>query len=180
MPEHPQMKRCRFCWNLTGIRCVVVDAHCHDVKNLTLGSFDRRRRLAAERIHLLSLPLVHNHASPLGGSLSRVEATPLADVASIVARARAAQPAWGALPVGERIATLKRMKDRVLDAGERIAASVHKEIGKPEAEAWSSEVLGTADVVDYWCDEIEEHLADRPIDDVAKDISAAWTKSHAP
>ena len=41
---------------------------------------------------------------------------------------------------------------------------MHREIGKPEIEALSAEVLATADVVDYWCDAIEEELVDRVID----------------
>jgi acyl-CoA reductase-like NAD-dependent aldehyde dehydrogenase len=102
--------------------------------------------------------------SPLGGPLPDVHATPASEIPAIVARARRAQPAWAALPVGDRIHTLRRLKDRVLDAGERIALAVHKEIGKPEAEAWSAEVLGTADVVDYWCANIDEHLADVRVD----------------
>jgi acyl-CoA reductase-like NAD-dependent aldehyde dehydrogenase len=93
-----------------------------------------------------------------------VETTPSAEIPAIVARARRAQPAWAALPVSERIRMLRRLKDRVLDAGERIAAAVHREIGKPEAEAWSAEVLGTADVVDYWCANIDEHLADSRVE----------------
>ena len=59
---------------------------------------------------------------------------------------------------------LRPLKSRVLDAAERIAQVVHREIGKPEAEALSAEVVATADVVDYWCDTIEEHLVDRVIE----------------
>jgi acyl-CoA reductase-like NAD-dependent aldehyde dehydrogenase len=52
------------------------------------------------------------------------------------------------------------LKDRVLDAATRIAEVVSREVGKPETEALSAEVIGTADVVDYWCESIDEHLAE--------------------
>ncbi len=83
---------------------------------------------------------------------------------ALVARARAAQRAWSELSVEQRVRRLRPLKSRVLDAAERIAEVVHREVGKPVTEALSAEVLATADVVDYWCDVIEEHLVDRVIE----------------
>jgi acyl-CoA reductase-like NAD-dependent aldehyde dehydrogenase len=102
--------------------------------------------------------------SPLGGALTDVTATPPARLPEIVAKGRAAQAAWSALSVEDRIRKLRPLRSRVLDAAERIAQVVHREVGKPETEALSAEVIATADVVDYWCDAIEEHLVDRVID----------------
>jgi acyl-CoA reductase-like NAD-dependent aldehyde dehydrogenase len=102
--------------------------------------------------------------SPLGGALADVSATPADSLDAVVASARAAQRAWGERSVEERIRKLRPLKSRVLDAATRIATVVHREVGKPETEALSAEVLATADVVDYWCDAIEEHLADRAIE----------------
>jgi acyl-CoA reductase-like NAD-dependent aldehyde dehydrogenase len=101
--------------------------------------------------------------SPLGGALTEVRATPVDEIPAIVARARAAQKEWSERTVEERVRTLRRLKDRVLDAAARIASVVSREIGKPETEAWSAEVLGTADVVDYWCASIDEHLAEMTV-----------------
>jgi acyl-CoA reductase-like NAD-dependent aldehyde dehydrogenase len=100
--------------------------------------------------------------SPLGGPLPEIAATPLAEVEAIVARARAAQPAWAEMTPEARARALRPARDRILDAAARIADMVRKETGKPEAEAWSAEVLPSADVIDYWCASIEEHLT--PID----------------
>jgi acyl-CoA reductase-like NAD-dependent aldehyde dehydrogenase len=98
--------------------------------------------------------------SPLGGApLPAVDATPIADVPDLVKRARDAQRAWAEVPVAERARRLLPLKDRILDAAARITETVHREIGKPEAEALSAEVLPSADVVTYWCAAIEEHLA---------------------
>jgi len=82
-----------------------------------------------------------------------------ADVPAMVARARAAQASWAARPVEERVRVLLTVKDRVLDRAEVIAREVHRETGKPEVEALLSEVLPSADVVDYWARSIEELLA---------------------
>jgi acyl-CoA reductase-like NAD-dependent aldehyde dehydrogenase len=102
--------------------------------------------------------------SPLGGALSEVRATPAEEIPAIVARARAAQQEWSERTIEERVRTLRRLKDRVLDAAARISGVVNREVGKPETEAWSAEVLGTADVVDYWCASIDEHLAEMRVE----------------
>jgi acyl-CoA reductase-like NAD-dependent aldehyde dehydrogenase len=97
--------------------------------------------------------------SPLDGSpLPEVTASAAADVPVIVAKARAAQAAWGATSVRERVSLLLSVKDRILDRAQAVAKAVHLETGKPEVEALLGEVLPTADVVDYWTDSIEEML----------------------
>ncbi len=98
--------------------------------------------------------------SPLDGSpLDPVEETPLDAVAAIVAKARAAQVAWGQRPLSERIEALWPLKDRILDRGPEMARLLRKECGKPEGETWTAEVMPDADLVDYWVDKIEELLA---------------------
>ena len=103
--------------------------------------------------------------SPLDGSkLDAVEATPSGDIATLVAAARAAQPAWAALTPSVRANTLAAVKDRILDSAERVAKTLHEELGKPEAEALLAEVLPSGDVVDFWCKSIEELLTDTEIE----------------
>jgi acyl-CoA reductase-like NAD-dependent aldehyde dehydrogenase len=87
-----------------------------------------------------------------------------ASVASVIARARAAQPAWAALPVEERVRKLQPVADRVLAQAEAIAACVHEEVGKPDVEALLGEVLPTADVVAYWSKVIGDLLEPTEID----------------
>ncbi len=81
------------------------------------------------------------------------------DIPALVAKARAAQPAWAARTIEERVRLLTAVKDRVLDRAETIAREVHRETGKPEVEALLGEVLPTADVIDYWGTSIEDLLA---------------------
>ncbi|HSN99793.1 MAG TPA: aldehyde dehydrogenase family protein, partial [Candidatus Nanopelagicales bacterium] len=91
-------------------------------------------------------------------------ATPPAEVAAMVARARAAQPAWAATPVRDRAALIGRVKPRLLSRAEEIAALLRKECGKPIEEAALAEVLPNADLVDYWTLSIEELLEDAPVE----------------
>ena len=86
------------------------------------------------------------------------------DVASLVARARAAQPAWEAIPIAKRIRAIQKVKDRVLDRAVDVGALVHRETGKPESEAILSEVLPSADVVDHWTRCIEDLLVSSEVD----------------
>jgi acyl-CoA reductase-like NAD-dependent aldehyde dehydrogenase len=83
---------------------------------------------------------------------------PASEVAPVVARARAAQPAWAALSIEARVQRLRKVKDRLLARVEALAAEVHRETGKPEVEAIVAECLPAADVIDYWATNIEELL----------------------
>ncbi len=99
-------------------------------------------------------------SSPLDGApLDPVEATPADSIARIVARAREAQVSWAAKPLTERMDAIYKLKDRILDAGEQIAKVLRAECGKPEAEAWTAEVIPNADLVEHWVEGIEEALA---------------------
>jgi len=85
-------------------------------------------------------------------------------VAALVAKSRGAQAAWAAQTIEHRIRVMSAVKDRILDRAEAFGAEVHKETGKPEVEAILSEVLPTADVVDYWTRCIEELLTSTEIE----------------
>jgi acyl-CoA reductase-like NAD-dependent aldehyde dehydrogenase len=103
------------------------------------------------------------------------------DVAAMVGRARAAQAAWAGRSIEERIRILAPVKDRVLDRAEAIGREVHRETGKPEVEAILSEVLPSADVVDYWSKSIDELLAatEVEIDGMAYPGKSGWNYREA-
>ena len=86
------------------------------------------------------------------------------DVPEIVTKARAAQPAWGALSADERARRIAPLKDRVLDRAEAIARVVREEVGKPEVEALLGEVLPSADVVKFWTSNIADLLDPEEVD----------------
>jgi acyl-CoA reductase-like NAD-dependent aldehyde dehydrogenase len=69
------------------------------------------------------------------------------DVAAAVSAARDASRRWAALPLSERVATLRLVLQRVVDQSEELAELVRREHGKCKTEAFFSEVLGAADVL---------------------------------
>jgi acyl-CoA reductase-like NAD-dependent aldehyde dehydrogenase len=93
-----------------------------------------------------------------GAELPSVEATPTENVAQLALAARAAQVGWASLSVARRVDTLAVLRKRILTRAEEIAALVRQEVGKPLEEAALAEVLPNADLVQTWCDTIEELL----------------------
>ncbi len=90
----------------------------------------------------------HNPSS--GEVIGRTGLMNASDVAVAVRRARAAQPAWGALSYGERAAYVLRAREIVLAQTEEIASLVSRETGKPPVEAISMEVVPTLDLMNYF------------------------------
>lgn len=91
--------------------------------------------------------------------MSAVEGTDRARV--LVESARAAGVAWAALPVDERARRLKVAGKALLDGADELARLVSEETHKPLGEAYSSDVLGVADLFAYWCSRGPAHLARR-------------------
>jgi acyl-CoA reductase-like NAD-dependent aldehyde dehydrogenase len=116
-----------------------------------------------------------DHETPVG---SGAMADPEDDVSALVTRARRAQSAWADKPVEARVKALAPLKGRILSAAERIAKTVHDEVGKPEVEAIMGEVLPSADVVAYWCEQIPELLepVEAELDPLAYGGKTAWTR----
>lgn len=74
---------------------------------------------------------------------------------------RAAQPAWAALSVAERVAKLRLAQKQILSRSGELAELISRETKKPLAEAYSSEVVGVGDLFGYWCDHGSELLKPR-------------------
>jgi acyl-CoA reductase-like NAD-dependent aldehyde dehydrogenase len=65
-----------------------------------------------------------------GGVVGELAVDDAAGVAAAVSRARAAQPAWGARPVGERSRTLRRARRELVRARAEILDRLERETGK--------------------------------------------------
>ncbi|MBW2455478.1 MAG: aldehyde dehydrogenase family protein [Deltaproteobacteria bacterium] len=118
-----------------------------------------------DRSEAVTASAVFPGESPLDGSTLRsVAATPTGEVAEVVAAARAAQAEWATLAVVDRIHAIAKVKRRILERAEEIADLVHREVGKPIEEVVLAEVLPNADLVDWWCDSIEELVDGTPVD----------------
>jgi succinate-semialdehyde dehydrogenase/glutarate-semialdehyde dehydrogenase len=116
-----------------------------------------------------------SHDPATGEVMGEVPLTPVADIPGIVARARAAQPAWDALGLEGRAELLKRtqaiFQERVQQLGELITT----EMGKPIKEG-VFEAKSLAWGLDRELDEIVEAL--KP--DVVEDGRAKSTVYHDP
>lgn len=78
--------------------------------------------------------------------------------AAAVAAAQAAFPAWSALSFAERGRLLLRLRDRVLEEAEGLADLIHREQGKPAAEAHLADVFPSLDAVKHIALQAEDLL----------------------
>ncbi len=86
-----------------------------------------------------------------------------AEVKAVVARARAAQTAWGKLSLKQRGAYLYRFRDIMINRAEEIARLISQETGKPAIEGLITEVVAAADIISYYVKNAPQMLADEPV-----------------
>lgn len=86
-----------------------------------------------------------------------------AEVRHIVSLARAAQPAWAALSFKQRGTYLHRFRDVMLRRSDDIAKLIAQEVGKPQIEGLTTEIMGAADIINYYVKHAEKMLADQPV-----------------
>ena len=97
--------------------------------------------------------------------VGRVRVTPAEAVPAMVVRARQAQCAWGALPVGERARRLRPAADRLHDCIDSYVDLIARECGKPRMEAMSSEVFPVIAHINYLCTRAPRWLRPEPLPD---------------
>ncbi len=83
-----------------------------------------------------------------GASLGEVASAEPADVAAAIARARAAQPAWAAMPFAGRARALRRFARRLL-LDPDLPRTIVQEAGKPRFEAVGMEVFYTCELTRF-------------------------------
>ena len=89
--------------------------------------------------------------------------TPVEEVAGVVARARAAQPAWAARTVAERARVLSRFQQVLYGRRRDMADLISRENGKPLGEALFADVAVTLDLVRYYLAHGERLLRPTPV-----------------
>lgn len=82
------------------------------------------------------------------------------DVNAVVAKARKAQSAWGALSIEQRVQHLLKLRDVILDNQDYILDVVIRETGKPKQDALTFEVFAVASFISYWCGQARKTLKD--------------------
>lgn len=87
-----------------------------------------------------------------------------AQAAGAIASAQQAFPAWSALPFAERGRLLLRMRDLVLSQAEDIARLIHREQGKPPAEAHAVEIFPSLEALKHLALHAEEMLRDEAVE----------------
>ena len=79
-------------------------------------------------------------------------------VHALVARARAAQKAWGEASFDDRAAVMYRARKWMTDNRERIAKTVMDETGKTREDAFIADVFTTADALGFWAKKAPSYL----------------------
>jgi acyl-CoA reductase-like NAD-dependent aldehyde dehydrogenase len=108
-------------------------------------------------------------SNPADGSLIRE--LPEDSAASIAAKygaARAAQPAWAARPIPDRIAALRGFKDRVAARRDELARTLTREVGKPLQQS-RNELNALAGRIDFFLEQSEAALAPESVLEAPKD-----------
>jgi len=93
--------------------------------------------------------------SPIDGNVvGALSVAAAADIDGIVQNLKSAQPAWEATPLYTRVKLMHLVADWVRHFEEVFTSLLVGEIGKTAAEA-KSEILRTADLTDYFADEVQ-------------------------
>jgi len=94
-----------------------------------------------------------------GETLGYFEKTSAAALPQIVARARVAQILWGRVPIGERCARLRDLRDCIMSSRDSLATAVVAESGKPRVEALFADIFVSVDTAAYFAKNAERLLA---------------------
>jgi acyl-CoA reductase-like NAD-dependent aldehyde dehydrogenase len=82
----------------------------------------------------------------------------VADVAAAVERGRKAQALWQRTSFPERAETLYRLRDLLLDEGEKLADILTAETGRPRAEVYGNELFYLCDAIGMWAKKSATYL----------------------
>ncbi len=103
--------------------------------------------MAATAIPIDTLPSI-NPAT--GEVLAHFERTPESSLAEIVAGARHIQSQWAEVPIRERCAKLRALRERIMVSRHELADAVVRESGKPRVEALFADIFVALDSAEYW------------------------------
>ena len=99
---------------------------------------------------------IHNPAN--GALITEVAADDAASVAAKAQRARAAQPAWDAVPIAERKACIARFREALNVQVDLLAETLTAEVGKPIRQS-RNELKGLEARLDFFLAQAERSTA---------------------
>ena len=97
-----------------------------------------------------------------GATLADVAVDSAKDVRAKYARARAAQPAWAAVPVARRLAAIRRFREILADRQSELARTLSLEVGKPIRQS-RNELSGLAGRIDFFLEHTAKVLRDERV-----------------
>jgi acyl-CoA reductase-like NAD-dependent aldehyde dehydrogenase len=103
---------------------------------------------------------IHN---PATGQL--IDERPADDAESVAAKAvaaRAAQPAWAATPLRERLAAIERFRAAIVAELDTLATTLTQEVGKPISQS-RNELNGLLPRIDFFLAQTEKAIADETV-----------------
>lgn len=81
-----------------------------------------------------------------------------ADVVAAVERGRVAQASWRQTSLAQRAQILYRLRDLLLDEGEKLADILTSETGRPRAEVYGNELFYLCDAIGMWAKKSSVYL----------------------
>ncbi|MCW5660466.1 MAG: aldehyde dehydrogenase family protein [Burkholderiaceae bacterium] len=117
---------------------------------------------------------IHNPAT--GQQIDERPADDAASVAAKAAAARAAQPAWAATALRERLAAIQRFRTGLVAELETLAATLTQEVGKPISQS-RNEINGLLPRIDFFLAQTESAIADEAVFD---DVGMSERIGHVP
>ena len=103
----------------------------------------------------------HNPAT--GEILGYSPLTSLEELKTIIAKARVAQQSWAALPIQQRAKYVLRVRDYLIENGEKIVEVISQDNGKTRVDGLATEVLPAAMAVNYYAKHAKKFLRARHI-----------------
>ena len=103
---------------------------------------------------------IHNPAT--GQLITTLAADDKASVVAKAAAARAAQPAWAALPMEQRLVTVRAFRAGLVAELDSLASTLTQEMGKPISQA-KGEINGLLPRIDFFLEQAERSVADEHV-----------------
>jgi acyl-CoA reductase-like NAD-dependent aldehyde dehydrogenase len=95
-----------------------------------------------------------------GQTIGHVPDMSAGQVAEIVARAREAFPAWAALTYEQRANYMYELRSWLIANRQRMIDTIIGETGKAREDAFTAEIMFTADSLGFWAKNAPKFLAD--------------------
>ncbi|HET9205425.1 MAG TPA: aldehyde dehydrogenase family protein [Burkholderiaceae bacterium] len=110
------------------------------------------------------MPTLKIHNPATGQLIDERPADDAASVAAKAANARAAQPAWAATPLRDRLAAIERFRAAIVAELDTLATTLTQEVDKPISQS-RNELNGLLPRIDFFLAQTEQAIADQTVFD---------------